>query len=153
MKYDTTRFGPVDLEDNQIIHFKDGLYGFEGQDLFGVLPFNADMESPLEWLQSLTVPELAFILADPYAYVPDYSVLLSNEEESQLEVEADHSLLVRVIVTVPRNYQDMTANLLAPIVINLNRKKGRQVILTNKDYDTRHLLISQEARQAELATE
>ena len=153
MKYETTRFGSVDLEDNQIIHFKDGLYGFEGQDLFGLLPFNADVESPLEWLQSLTVAELAFILTDPYVYVPDYSVLLSDEEQSQLEVESDHTLLVRVIVTVPQNYQDMTANLLAPIVINLNRKVGRQVILTNKSYDTRHPLLSQEAKQAEAVTE
>ncbi len=153
MKYETTRFGSIDLEDHQIIHFKNGLYGFESQDLFGVLPFNADMESPLEWLQSLTFPELAFILADPYVYVPDYTVVLSNEEERQLEVEADHSLLVRVIVTVPKNYEDMTANLMAPIIINMNRSLGRQVILTNKDYDTRYQLISQEARQPEAVTE
>ncbi len=152
MKYDTTRFGSIDLLDNQIIHFKDGLYGFEGHNLFGVLPFNSDMESPLEWLQSLTVSELAFILADPYAYVPDYTVVLSDEEQRQLEVEADHSLLIRVIVTVPKNYQDITANLLAPIVINVNKCLGRQVVLTNKDYDTCHLLISQAARQTEVVT-
>ncbi|MCH8157363.1 MAG: flagellar assembly protein FliW, partial [Nitrospinae bacterium] len=118
MKYETTRFGSIEVQDSDIIHFSDGLYGFERELKFVLLPLDPDIESPMEWLQSLTTSRLAFIVTDPFLFVQDYNLVLSDDEKDRLKIESQESVLVRVIVTVPEVHTDMTANLIAPLVIN-----------------------------------
>lgn len=151
MSYNTTRFGVIDLKEDEAIHFKDGLYGFEQEKLFTILPFDSEPDCPMEWLQSLRTPELAFVITDPFIYVPGYTVRLTSDEEKQIESEPGHSFLVRAIVTVPQDYLEMTANLLAPIVINTDRRCAKQFVLTGTEFDTRHYLLSREFRKAEVS--
>ena len=66
MKVDTSRFGTLDIPDNEIVQFPDGLYGFEKETEFTLLPFNPNVESPMEWLQSVKSSHLAFVITDPY---------------------------------------------------------------------------------------
>ena len=54
MKVETTRFGTLDISDEEIVRFPEGLYGFEKETEFILLPFNPNVESPMEWMQSLT---------------------------------------------------------------------------------------------------
>ncbi|GJL77158.1 MAG: flagellar assembly factor FliW [Nitrospinaceae bacterium] len=152
MIYETTRFGPLEVKENEILNFPVGLYGFERERDFIRLPFNPNIESPMEWLQSLKTPGLAFVITDPFLYVPDYSVKLTEEEKKQIRFEPGHTLMTRAIVTLPENYLEMTANLVAPIIVNLNSGLARQFVLTSMEYDTRHYLLPQEVREGKVKT-
>ena len=148
MKVETSRFGTIDISEKQIIRFPKGLYGFEKETEFTLLPFNPNVESPMEWMQSLKSDHLAFVVTDPYLYLPDYKLKLSEEDKKRVELEEDDLFLTRAIVTIPENYSEMTVNLIAPLVINKEKGVAKQFVLTNMDYDTRHYLLPEEIRNA-----
>jgi len=141
MKYPSTRFGEFEVTDNEILNCPDGLYGFEQETQFALLPFDPNIDSPLEWLQSLTTPELAFVVTDPATFVPDYAVTLTAEDRRAIGLGDDGAFRIRVIVTVPEDYRQMTGNLLAPLVIHPRMNTGKQIVLTQPDYTTRHPLL------------
>ncbi len=146
MKYPSTRFGEFEVTDNEILNCPDGLYGFEQETQFALLPFDSNVDSPLEWLQSLTTPELAFVVTDPIPFVPDYAVTLAAEDRRAIGLGDDEAFHIRVIVTVPEDYRRMTGNLLAPLVIHPRMNIGKQVVLTQPDYNTRHPLLPNAVR-------
>ena len=146
MKLETTRFGNLDIEENEIIEFPDGLYGFEKETRFTFLTFNPNVESPMEWMQSIQSPHLAFVITDPHLYVPEYKLKLLVEDKKKVALEPDEPFLTRSIVTIPEKYTEMTANLVAPLVINFSKRIGKQFVLTSMEYDTRHYLLPEEMR-------
>ena len=148
MKIETSRFGTIDISEKEIVRFPEGLYGFEKETEFTLLPFNPNVESPMEWMQSLNSDHLAFVVTDPYLYLPDYKLKLSEEDKKGIELEENDLFLTRAIVTIPENYSEMTANLIAPVVINKVKGVAKQFVLTNMDYDTRHYLLPEEIRNA-----
>lgn len=152
MTYNTTRFGPIEVKETEILNFPVGLYGFERENQFTCLPFAPNVESPMEWLQSLQTPGLAFVITDPFLYAPDYLVKLTEVEKEQIQFEPGNTLSTRVIVTIPDNFLEMTANLVAPLVINLTSRMARQFVLTSTEYDTRHFLLPQETREGKVQT-
>ena len=98
-------------------------------------------------LQSLRSRELAFIVTDPFLFVPEYKMVLSDSEMDQLKLESMESVAVRVIVTIPKVHSEMTANLVAPLVINQKNRLAKQVVLTSAEYDTKHSLISSQNKK------
>lgn len=152
MIYETTRFGSLEVKESDIVNFPVGLYGFEKERDFIRLPFNPNVDSPMEWLQSLQTPGLAFVITDPFVYISDYSVKLTEGDKAHIRYELGNTLMTRAIVTVPENFLEMTANLVAPIVINLNAGVARQFVLTSMEYDTRHFLFPQEVREGKVKT-
>ena len=142
MKYETARFGSVEIQDKDILLFPGALYGFDQEKEFVILPLDSKIESPMEWLQSLRSRELAFIVTDPFLFVPEYKMVLSDSEMDQLKLESMESVAVRVIVTIPKVHSEMTANLVAPLVINQKNRLAKQVVLTSAEYDTKYSLIS-----------
>ena len=147
MKCETARFGSVEIQDKDILIFPDALYGFDQEKEFVLLPLDPKIESPMEWLQSMKTRELAFIVTDPFLFVPGYEMVLSDSERTQLEIESTESVIVRVIVTIPKVHTEMTANLVAPLVINQKNRQAKQVVLTNAEYDTKHSLISPKSKE------
>lgn len=148
MKVDTSRFGALDIPENEIIQFPEGLYGFEKETEFALLPFNPNVESPMEWMQSLKSSHLAFVITDPFLYLSDYKLRLSEEDKKLVKLKGEESFLARAIVTIPENYSEMTANLIAPLIINKDKRVAKQFVLTNMDYGTRHYLLPEEMRNA-----
>ena len=146
MKYQSTRFGEFEVTDNEILNCPDGLYGFEQETQFALLPFDPNIDSPLEWLQSLTTPELAFVVTDPIPFVPDYEVTLAAEDRRAIGLGEEEAFHIRVIVTVPEDYRRMTGNLLAPLVIHPRMNTGKQIVLTRPDYNTKHPLLPNAVR-------
>ena len=134
MKYETARFGSVEIQDKDILLFPSALYGFDQEKEFVILPLDPKIESPMEWLQSLRSRELAFIVTDPFLFVPEYKMVLSDSEMDQLKLESMESVAVRVIVTIPKVHSEMTANLVAPLVINQKNRLAKQVVLTSAEY-------------------
>ena len=146
MKYSSTRFGEFEVTDDQILNCPDGLYGFEQETQFALLPFDPNIDSPLEWLQSLTTPELAFVVTDPIPFVPDYAVTLMAEDRQAIGLGEEEAFQIRVIVTVPEDYRKMTGNLLAPLIIHPRMNTAKQVVLTEPDYNTKHALLPNAVR-------
>ena len=122
-------FGPLTISTDQIITFSDGLPGFAGERRFVLLP--AAPEGYF-WLQSVEQGSLAFLLLDPFVTFPGYTVELSD-------VDAEGGPMVLAIATLPRaSGESWTANLQAPVVLDLERRQGRQCILPEAGYGPRH---------------
>jgi flagellar assembly factor FliW len=135
MKISTKFYGTIDLDEPNVIRFPQGIPGFENERRFGIIqPEN----SIFQCLQSLTHPEIAFILISPFLICPDYSFNLSDEVSEQIGLFKLEDALILGIVTIPsNNTQAATVNLQAPVVVNLKAGLGRQVILMEESYPMR----------------
>jgi flagellar assembly factor FliW len=120
----TTRFGRVEIEAEDIITLPAGLVGLENSREWVLL---ADTHnSCLAWFQSITRPELALAVVSPRRFVPKFQLRVARSELTPLEL--NHLKDARVLVIVGRSERSITLNLKAPLVINLQRRIGRQVI-------------------------
>jgi flagellar assembly factor FliW len=138
----TKPFGEIEVDESQMIIFPDGLFGFENYKNYFLLE---NPDSPFLWLQSADEPTLAFILIDPYLFKKDYELKISDEEFSAIQIEdKEKELLHFVIVTVPPDHPEkMTANLQGPIIININKKLGKQAISLRDDYTVRCSILDE----------
>ncbi len=127
MQINTTRFGSVELLPEDILLFPAGLFGFE-EALHWVLLGDAENES-LAWLQNVSQPELALPVVSPRRFVPDYQVRVAKSQLLPLQFGAFDQAYVLGIVG--KDEQGLTLNLKAPLVINLDRRIGRQVITSD----------------------
>jgi flagellar assembly factor FliW len=124
MQIRTTRFGSLEIEADDVIHFPAGLLGLEEYRPWVLL---ADAQNDaLGWLQSTTRPEVALAVVSPRRFVPDYQFRVFRSELSSLELGDVKS--AQVLVIVSKNEHAITLNLKAPVVINLERRLGRQVV-------------------------
>lgn len=145
MKLNTKNFGELDIDEKKIISFPEGLPGFEEEKEFVIIN-NEDEENPFCWLQSVKNPDLAFVIVDPFFVFSDYSVDLSETVQEKLKIKDEKDVAVYSIVVVPEDLKKMTANLLGPIVINVRERLGKQVILDDPRYTTKHYIFPQEDR-------
>ena len=139
MKISTTRFGDVEVDDSNVITVLGGIIGFENYYRFVILDFLKD--SQFRWLQSLNDPEVAFVICDPWYFFKDYNFELSDENQNELEIESLDDIVAVAISTIPADVTRTTLNLISPIVINLKKMIGKQVILYNSSYSTNHRIV------------
>ncbi|KPJ49501.1 MAG: hypothetical protein AMJ41_02845 [candidate division Zixibacteria bacterium DG_27] len=136
----TPRFGRIEFTEQEILTATVGLFAFEDLKQFLLLSFPG-ME-PFHCLQSIEKPEVAFALLDPRVLLPEYKADIPQEVVEELQIENLDKLKDFVIVTIPSGKPEkMTANLLAPIVINLDSRKLKQVVLAAPEYRTRHSIL------------
>ena len=135
----STRFGELDIVETDIINFPYGIPGFPDEKSF-VSVVN-DPDSPFSFLQSTQEAYLTFLVADPFTFFKDYEFVLDDEVDQELGISEEQPPQVFVIATVKEKMEDMTVNLLAPIVINSQKSIGRQIVLEKSVYGTRHQLF------------
>ena len=124
MQVNTSRFGLVEIVPEDILLFSRGLIGLESHRHWVLL---ADTRhSGVAWLQSLTEPAVALPMVSPRRFVPNYRVLIQRNQLTPLELAVLDEAFV--LVPVGRNEDGLTLNLRAPVIVNLNRRIGRQVI-------------------------
>ncbi|WP_456400882.1 flagellar assembly protein FliW [Mesoaciditoga sp.] len=133
-----TKLGVLDIDREEIILFKNGMPGFEHLRRF-CLVSRADTE-PIKWLVSLEDERIALPVVDPWIVISDYSFELNEEILRELENPKKDRVLVLVVMDL--HSKDVTVNTLAPIVINLDKGVGEQVILEDERYQVRHPLKS-----------
>ena len=138
MQIETTRFGTIDVKEEQLFHFPMGLLGFSSQKRYVVLDHAPD--SPLKWLQSVDDGSLAFIITDPLYFVPTYRVT-ARRSELELIDPVEEQLVLSVIMTVPDNPQDMSANLMAPLIFNMANRTAMQHVLTKQKYPVKYFVL------------
>lgn len=141
MNLQTGRFGTLTVQESEIITFPSGLLGFVEATRFCLVDPGDD--TLILWLQSLDRPELAFAVLEPKIFKPDYSVRLSAVELRDLKLETVQQSAVYVILTLPSDLSQMTANLKAPIVINLQAQVARQVVLQENEYSLKHPMFKE----------
>ncbi|MFZ3102705.1 MAG: flagellar assembly protein FliW [Desulfitobacteriaceae bacterium] len=139
MKIESTRFGELEVAEEQLINFPHGIPGFPDEKTFVYLLHGT--ESPFSFLQSTTEANLTFLLADPFSFFDDYEFVLEDEVAKELELSRENPPRVFLISTVKGKLADMTVNLLAPLVINGINHTGRQVILNKPEYSICHKLF------------
>lgn len=138
---ETTRFGKISVPFDKVITLPHGMVGFPAYRRYALLRHRED--SPFYWLQSMDRPELAFAVVSPLIFDRQYQVTLGNTETMLLQVQNAKDIQLWVVVTIPRGRPDhMTANLKAPVVINLNTNLGAQIIMDDPNYDVRQALPS-----------
>ncbi len=135
MIVNTTRFGELEIESSEIISFNQGIPGFELHKNYVLLELE---ETPFAYLQSTDDEGLAFVVVDPFIFFKSYEFELPSTAIEELEITDHEDVIIRSIVTVKEKIEEATLNLVAPIVVNNKRKSGKQVILNNTKYGTRH---------------
>ena len=139
MKLQTKYFGEIDYEAGDVLSFPAGLFGFEEEHEFLLLPFEGSAGSLL-CFQSTQTPALAFVAMDPFSLSPDYAPVLQPRELKDLGVQDSQELGFYVLCVVKRPVSDSTVNLKCPIAIHPDSRVARQVILESDAYEMRHPL-------------
>lgn len=140
-KVKTSRFGEIEINEADIVVLPNGLIGFP--ELKEYILLDHDKNSPFKWLQSIDDGGIAFVVINPLIFKPDYAVEVSEAEVADLEIESEEDAVISTIVTMPSNPQVMTANLKAPLIFNLNNRRGKQIILNSSRYTTRHNIMEE----------
>ena len=146
LKVYTSRFGEIEVDEAKIVHFKDGIPAFEDEHEFVILPYEED--SPYYFMQSLQSPDLAFLLTIPFLFFNDYSFEIDDETIKELDIKNQEDVFYYSMITIPNgSVRYMTANLLAPIVLNSENMKAKQVVLEKSNYTTKHRLFPESAKK------
>ena len=157
MEIESTRFGPIEVDDDRIITFPHGLLGFPNQARYALVQTGAD--NYFFWLQAVDEPTLAFVVTDPAIFFKDYDVPLRDETRQELRVAegqpsttaataaagAPGGRPLQVFVICNKAGEWLTGNLLGPIVVNTDNRLASQVVLTEKKWTTRQPLLKLQA--------
>lgn len=139
MQLNTKYFGPITYEPEDVLDFPNGLFGFEKERQFLLLPFSGSQGNML-CLQSVAAPSPAFILMNPFSLKPDYAPVLSPEELKVMGVSKSYELCYYVMCVAREPVGESTVNLRCPVVVNPDLRRACQVILDTQDYHMRHRL-------------
>lgn len=135
----TRCFGEIDLEEDKILTFDNGILGFEDYKRYTILFNNEDGRTQIiSWLQCVDEEMLAIPVINPLLVKEDYNPIIEDELFKSLGDLNDDNLLVLLTMTIPSDLEKMTANLKAPLIINSDTKKGCQIIVENKDYEIKY---------------
>jgi flagellar assembly factor FliW len=138
MKIDSSRFGPIEIRDEDVITLPQGLIGLEGT-RYALIAQTED--SPFLWLHSVENGELALPVTNPWLFFPQYEVRISDEDASQLNLDGPEQVDIFCIVRAAQELVDFTINLLSPIAVHGAKRVGKQVLNEAGGYDVREPLF------------
>jgi len=139
MQLKTVNFGEIEINEEDVIIFPEGIPGFEDSKKY-VLIGNESNEAVFFWLQSVDIPELCFVVTDPFMVYDGYGVDVEDEDVELLELTDPKKVLTLTIVVIPENINEIRVNLKAPILINMEKKLGKQIIQKNDNFPVRYYL-------------
>lgn len=128
----TSRFGEITFAQTDVFEFPWGLPGFADQRRF--LALSLAEQPSFVWLQSVDDPKIALPAADPWQIFPDYEPRMPAYATEALELQSAEDFTILCIVVVTKDAEEMTMNLMAPVILNLKTRRARQVMLENSPY-------------------
>lgn len=133
IKVKTRDFDEIEISEREILYFPEGMFAFEDSKRFVLLAPMGENKFPM-WLQSVDSEDICFIIFDPFASCPDYSVTLSDSEKKLLGIKDDAADKIEYLVigVVPGKYEDTTVNLKSPIAVNTETNTAVQIIAPEK---------------------
>jgi flagellar assembly factor FliW len=149
MTIQTGRFGEIEVSEDTLLTFPTGLVGFPAVKEFVVLDVAEDCQ--YQWFQAVKEPDLALVIIDVHLLDPEFQAQVSDEGLAELEITQTDPVLIMAVVTIPSGQPEQaTANLRAPLVVNLRTRKGKQLILHESIPLRFPLMPEEEAVQPEL---
>lgn len=145
MEIMTRDFGKVNIDEDKIIEFPEGIPGFKEEKEFVLLPLEEN--SLFVIMQSVNNSDLAFITIEPKSIIKDYEFVISEKTEELLEISGIEDIILLNIVNIKDKVENMTINLAAPLVININANLGKQVILDDNNYPVKYNLNNTEPKE------
>ncbi len=136
MQLETKFHGTVTIESDQIWAFPKGLPGFEEENSFVLLPIEGN--DFFQVLQSTKTANIAFIVANPYTIVKDYTFKIDDPTIELLDIQEEKDVLVLNVLTVKDPFETSTINLQAPLIFQVNNQKAKQMILNETNHSMRH---------------
>ncbi len=142
MEIETAQFGTIQIEEEKIIIMPSGMPGFQGKKRFILLERKEML--PFYWYHSVDDPYLGFAIINPYLFKADYSVdIKPTLREMSWEADGEKNLKLYVVVNAPKGSPDnITANLMGPLLINILRYEAVQMVLDNGLYSCRYPILS-----------
>lgn len=135
----SSRFGEMAIAADSVIEFPQGLIGFPEHRRYVMF----DHKAPFAWLHSTEDKDLAFVVIDGSRFAAHFDMPAPfNNRETDLKEDDEYAILI--VVTVRSDPKLTTANLKAPLFVNLRNRKGTQIIYDDPKYPTRHSLWSEE---------
>jgi flagellar assembly factor FliW len=147
MKVVTSRFGEIDVPEDTAITFPEGIVGFK--DCTRFVMFDCGDDGVFKWLQSVDRPEIAFVICEAHLIVPEYRAMVGRKELRVLNLDDPADAVVCLILCIPPDPKEMTANLLGPIVFNSEERLGMQLVLVNPEYSTKYRVFASEGEETE----
>lgn len=145
MKVETRYFGEIEIGEDKIIHFEDGLFGFEQyKDYTIIYDVESEGEPFFSWMQCVTEQSLAFPIVNPLKVDSEYNPVVEDELLARLGEMKEDDLLVFLLATVPQDVKKTSVNMKAPLVINAGTRQGIQIVAENDNYEIKHYLIKSE---------
>ena len=136
MKVNTTRFGELQVNKEDIFQLQEGLLGFEKLTKYFVVdPGDSTL---ILWLQSTEDAEVAFQIIEPKIFKPDYTAKLLPTDMNSVQMETLADAKIYSILTIPQDITEMSANLKAPIVINNKKKIAKQIVLQDSKLSVKY---------------
>lgn len=126
-----------DINEDIVFTFNKGILGFEQYTKF----FFIKHDDSFYLLQSVENEELAFIVTNPFIFYTEYEFSLSMQDREELRISDQSEVGVCTIVTWGDQLTQITTNLVAPLVLNMKERLGKQVVLVNSSYATKHPLL------------
>ena len=139
MKVQTKAYGLIDVDERQKVSFPTGLFGFES--IKNYVLIDAEKQ-PFYWLQSTDVEHIAFIIVNPFSFRPDYELDIDDDLVKEIGISNPEDALIFSIVTIAPSGQ-MTANLQGPLIINRKTRIGKQGILNDPRWKTKHDILAE----------
>jgi flagellar assembly factor FliW len=135
VKVTTTRFGEINCDKSDILTFPEGILGFEAHKAFTIV--DPGDNTFVMWLQSIDDGQVAFPIIEPKIFAPQHTVKLLPNELQSIQVDQVEKLRIFCILTIPQDVTKMSANLKAPIVINSEKRLGKQIVLQDNKLSVR----------------
>jgi flagellar assembly factor FliW len=129
----------VEWTEDQVIHFPNGLPGFESARKFIIM--SVPEHQPFHWMECVDGNNIRFAVINPLSFRPNYQPKIKKEEIASLNIEDPKELLLYVIVTLRKPLVESTANLMGPLFINIKQRIGKQIIIENDSYSLRERII------------
>ncbi len=136
MKINTKLFNEIEVDEDKLISFPQGIIGFPDLKDF-LLVHDTESEGGIRWMQSIQEPAFAMPVIDPLIVMPDYNPRIEDDLLQPLGEMNEENTLVLVTITVPHDIENMTVNLKAPIVINGENRKANQIIVEDDEYQVK----------------
>lgn len=142
MRLQTTRFGEIEVSEEQLWTFPEGLLGFGSVRQY-VLLEHPGGTGEFEWLQAIEQPHLAFALVNPLLFLPDYKVNVRTIDLASIQLTDMAKGVVKTIIVIRKNPTRISANLQGPLVFNPENRLAKQLVLMEGSYSTRHVIFEE----------
>ena len=140
MRVHTTRFGEIEVTEEDIYEFKEGLLGFGQLRQFIIL--DDPYDEIFAWLQSCENPDVAFPILEPGLFYDTGLIRIPKSDFEALKLDSVEQGKLFCIVTIPQDPTLMTANLKAPVMINLDTRRARQCVLQDNSLEIREPIFT-----------